>query len=69
MCVLTGNRVALGQNGSGDIFPKLGDGGVFWDISNRCISKTVGDLKTHMEVLGRLRPHFLESPFGASADV
>jgi len=52
--VLTGTRVFRGQHGRGIISPKLGVGGV----SNRCISTKVIDMKTNMEVLGRLRPHF-----------
>jgi len=41
-------------------FRKISVGeGCFLDISNPCISETVGHIKTNMEVLGRLRPHFL----------
>ena len=39
-------------------FCKIRGGGCFLGISNPCISKTVEDIKTNMEVLGRLRPHF-----------
>jgi len=42
----------------GNVSAKLGVG-CFLDISNPCISKTVGDFKTNMEVLGRLRTHIL----------
>jgi len=42
-----------------NVSAKLGVGwGCFLDISSLCISKTVGHIKTNMEVWGRLRPHF-----------
>jgi len=55
---IAGNQVSSGQHSRGNVSAKLGVG-VFLDISNPCISKTVGHIKTNMEVLGRLRPHFL----------
>jgi len=35
-----------------------GGGGCFLDNSNPCILTTVGHIKTNLEVLGRLQPHF-----------
>ena len=57
-----GNLVSSGQHSRGNVSAKLGVGvRCFLDISNPCISKTVGFIKTNMEVLGRLRPHFFFS--------
>ena len=54
-----GNLVSSGQHSRGNVSAKLGVGGrCFLDISNPCISKTVGHIETNMEVLGRVRPHF-----------
>jgi len=56
---IAGNRVSPGQHSRGNISSKLGIGeGGFLDISNPCIPKTGGDLKTNMEVLGRLQRFF-----------
>jgi len=55
---IAGNLVSSGQHSRDNVSAKLGVGKCFLDISNPCISKTVGHIKTNMEVLGRLRPHF-----------
>jgi len=52
------NLVSPGQHSRGNVSAKLGEGFFFLDISNPCISNTVRDIKTNMEVLGCLRPHF-----------
>jgi len=43
---------------SGHYSSKIRGGVVFCDISNLRISKTIGDIKTNMDLLGRLQPHF-----------
>jgi len=53
------NLVSSGKHSRGNVSAKLGVGGCFPDISNPCITKNVGHIKTDMELLGRLRPHFL----------
>jgi len=52
--VLTWNRVFPGQHSRGN---RGGEWGV-WDTPNPYIHKPGGDIKTNMEVSGRLRTHF-----------
>ena len=56
--LLLGNVVSSGQHRRGNVSAKSGVRGCFPHISNPCISKTVGHIKTNMELLGRRRPHF-----------
>jgi len=58
MFVSTGNGVSLGQHSWGNIFPKVGVGGCLLRYFEPLHLKTVGDIKTNMAVLDRLRPIF-----------